>query len=74
MARHAHAFWRALLAWADTHAGFALFLHLDMVPTSGPVFAALREVCLVEDRPAAVVQRHAPLTSQGDDAAVSGSD
>ena len=53
-----HAFWRALLEWADVHAGIALFLHLDMLPTDGPVYAALRDVCLVDRRPAAVVQRH----------------
>jgi CelD/BcsL family acetyltransferase involved in cellulose biosynthesis len=53
-----HAFWRALLAWADAHAGIALFLHLDMLPSGGPLFAALRDVCLVQARPAAVVHRH----------------
>ncbi|WP_246844871.1 GNAT family N-acetyltransferase [Altererythrobacter sp. TH136] len=52
-----HAFWRALLRWADRHAGRALFLHLQGLPADGPLFAALRDVCAVEQRPAAVVQR-----------------
>jgi hypothetical protein len=57
-ARHEHTFWHALLGWADDHAGAALFLHLDALPTDGPLFAALRDVCTVERRPAAVVHRY----------------
>ncbi len=57
-AGHEHAFWRALLGWADRNAGFALFLHLDMMPTGGPLYAALRDVCIAEGRAAAVVQRY----------------
>lgn len=53
-----HALWRSLLSWADAHARAALFLHLEMLPTEGPVFAALRDVCRIEGRPAAVVHRH----------------
>jgi CelD/BcsL family acetyltransferase involved in cellulose biosynthesis len=56
-AGHEHAFWRELLAWADSHAGLALFLHLEALPADGPLYAALRDVCAVEARPAAVVQR-----------------
>ncbi|GGD98793.1 hypothetical protein GCM10011515_18310 [Tsuneonella deserti] len=56
-AGHEHAFWRDLLAWADTHSGVALFLHLDGLPADGPLYAALRDVCAVERRPGAVVHR-----------------
>jgi CelD/BcsL family acetyltransferase involved in cellulose biosynthesis len=52
-----HAFWRELLAWADRHAGLALFLHLEALPIEGPLYAALRDVCAVEQRAAAVVHR-----------------
>jgi hypothetical protein len=52
-----HAFWRELLGWADAHAGIALFLHLEGMPAEGPLYAALRDVCAFEHRPAAVVQR-----------------
>lgn len=57
-AGHEHAFWRALLGWADAHAGHALFFHLEALPTDGALFEALRDVCLVERRPAAVVHRY----------------
>jgi CelD/BcsL family acetyltransferase involved in cellulose biosynthesis len=56
-AGHEHAFWRELLAWADAHAKLALFLHLEALPAGGPLYAALRDVCAVEGRPAAVVHR-----------------
>ena len=56
-AGHEHAFWRELLTWADAHAGAALFLHLEALPANGPLYAALRDVCAVERRPAAVVHR-----------------
>ena len=56
-AGHEHAFWRALLAWADAHAGAALFLHFEQLPAGGPLYAALRDVCAAEARPAAMVQR-----------------
>ncbi|WP_259961870.1 GNAT family N-acetyltransferase [Tsuneonella litorea] len=65
-AGHEHAFWRALLGWADAHAGIALFLHLDLLPTGEPLFAALRDVCLVDARPAAVVHRHERAALQSD--------
>lgn len=57
-AGHEHAYWQALLGWADDHAGSALFLHLDALPTDGPLFAALRDVCTAERRSAAVVHRY----------------
>ena len=56
-AAHEHAFWRELLGWADRHAGIALFLHIEQLPADGPLYAALRDVCAVEHRPAAVVHR-----------------
>ena len=56
-AGHEHAFWRELLGWADAHAGTALFLHLERVPADGPLYRALRDVCVAEARPTAVVQR-----------------
>ena len=57
VAGHEHAFWRELLHWVDAHAGRALFLHLEGLPTEGPLYAALRDVCAVEHRAAAVVHR-----------------
>jgi CelD/BcsL family acetyltransferase involved in cellulose biosynthesis len=54
---HEHALWRELFAWADRHAGLALFLHLKALPADGPLYAALRDVCAFEGRPAAVVHR-----------------
>jgi CelD/BcsL family acetyltransferase involved in cellulose biosynthesis len=38
------AFWAAVLAWADAHAGPALFLHLPQMPLDGPLAAALKAV------------------------------
>lgn len=38
------AFWEALLAHFDAHAGSALFLHLPQLPAEGPVVAALTRV------------------------------
>jgi CelD/BcsL family acetyltransferase involved in cellulose biosynthesis len=52
-----HAFWEEVLAWADREAGKALFLHLADLPLDGPLFAALREVCAGQNRPAALVHR-----------------
>jgi len=54
---HEHRFWRELLGWADRNGGMALFLHLEQLPADGPLYAALRDVCAVEQRPAAEVQR-----------------
>lgn len=65
-AGHEHAFWRGLLGWADGHAGGALFLHLEALPVEGPLYAALREVCAVEQRPAAVVHRHSRALLRSD--------
>lgn len=50
-------FWRALLAWADTHAGRGLFLHLGAMPLSGPVHAALQAVLSEQGRLAGLVLR-----------------
>ncbi len=51
------AFWRALLAWADAHAGAGLFLHLAQIPLEGPLCEALRAVLTEQDRLAALVHR-----------------
>ena len=50
-------FWRALLDWADRHAGAALFLHLAHLPLAGPLHDALSEVLAEQGRPAALVHR-----------------
>ena len=50
-------FWRALLDWADRHAGKALFLHLARLPVDGALYSALRVVLAEEKRLAAVVHR-----------------
>ena len=51
------AFWRALLGWADRHAGAGLFLHLRQMPLSGPLHAALEAVLAEDGRTAALVHR-----------------
>lgn len=51
------AFWRAFLAWADAHAGSALFLHLAQVPLQGPLFEALQAVLAEQGRLAGLVHR-----------------
>jgi CelD/BcsL family acetyltransferase involved in cellulose biosynthesis len=51
------AFWRALLGWADRHAGAALFLHLRGLPLTGPLHAALEQVLAEQRRQAEVVHR-----------------
>ena len=50
-------FWRALLAWADAHAGRALFLHLAQMPLAGPLYDGLQAVLAEQDRLAATVHR-----------------
>ena len=50
-------FWRELFAWADAHAGGALFLHLDRLAEDGPLLAALTRIADDEGRECAVVQR-----------------
>ena len=52
-----HAFWRALLEWADAKAGHALFLHLTGLPLAGALHAALVEVLAETVRPAGLVFR-----------------
>lgn len=51
------AFWRAVLAWADRHAGAALFLHLPDIPLEGPLHRALANVLAEQGRSAALVHR-----------------
>jgi hypothetical protein len=48
-------FWRAMLCWADAHAGPSLFLHLRTMTTGRPVHAALNSVVATEARSAALV-------------------
>ncbi|WEK47695.1 MAG: GNAT family N-acetyltransferase [Candidatus Andeanibacterium colombiense] len=50
-------FWRAVLGWADAHAGKALFLHLAQMPLDGPLDEALAAVLAEQKRPAALVHR-----------------
>ncbi len=52
-----HAFWRALLAWADAQPGHALFLHLSSLPLAGPLHGALTEVLAEQRRTAGLVHR-----------------
>jgi CelD/BcsL family acetyltransferase involved in cellulose biosynthesis len=62
------AFWRALLAWADRHAGSALFLHLAHLPLSGPLHDALDDVLAEHRRAAALVHREERALLASDDA------
>ncbi len=50
-------FWRALMSWADSNAGTALFLHLSHLPLDGPLYDALRIVLAEQSRPAALVHQ-----------------
>jgi CelD/BcsL family acetyltransferase involved in cellulose biosynthesis len=50
-------FWRAFLAWADAHAGLALFAHLPHVPLEGPLAAALQAECAAQGRRIELVHR-----------------
>jgi CelD/BcsL family acetyltransferase involved in cellulose biosynthesis len=44
------SFWSAVLDWADSHAGSALFLHLPQMPLAGPSHNALAVVCAEQSR------------------------
>jgi CelD/BcsL family acetyltransferase involved in cellulose biosynthesis len=50
-------FWRAMLAWADAHAGKSLFLHLAQIPLEGPLFQGLQQVLREQGRLSALVHR-----------------
>jgi CelD/BcsL family acetyltransferase involved in cellulose biosynthesis len=50
-------FWRALLDWADEHAGPGLFLHLAQLPLTGVLYEALQQVLHEQGRLAATVHR-----------------
>lgn len=52
---HEHAFWEALLKWADRQPGLALFLHLAHLPLNCALADALREVTDRGGRPAGLV-------------------
>jgi CelD/BcsL family acetyltransferase involved in cellulose biosynthesis len=56
-AGHERGFWEALLAWADTNAGRALFLHLPQLPLNGPLHSALIAICASQSRQTALVYR-----------------
>ncbi|RDC60467.1 hypothetical protein HME9302_01674 [Alteripontixanthobacter maritimus] len=66
-----HAFWGALLDWADRNAALALFLHCPDIPADGPIFAALRDVAIRHSRPAAIVQSYERALLKSDDDAES---
>ena len=51
-------FWKRLLSWCDDHAGTSLFLHCPLQHLAGPVFEALRDVVIEEERSASMVGRH----------------
>lgn len=51
-----HVFWSELLNWCDSNAQGALFLHIKDLPKDGALYAALRDVAIRDDRPAAIVQ------------------
>ena len=61
-------FWQALLDWADTAPGNALFLHLPAMPLEQPLTQALFDIAGNDNRNAALVMRerrallHSPLT------------
>lgn len=50
-------FWRAVLAYADAHAGLSLFLHLSQIPLEGALYDALVEVLTEQGRHHALVHR-----------------
>lgn len=54
---HETRFWRALIAQLERHLGSALFLHLPLLPTEGPLYAALIEVLTEQGRTGRVVVR-----------------
>jgi hypothetical protein len=50
-------FWRSVLEWADSNPALSLFLHLDEIALSGPVYAGLESVLEAERRTWGVVER-----------------
>lgn len=54
---YAKRFWRALIAEVEGHLGSALFLHLPLLPTEGPLYGALTEVLAEDRRASAIVAR-----------------
>lgn len=50
-------FWQALLDWADTICGKAMFLHLPSMPLDQPLTQALFDLASAENRTAALVMR-----------------
>lgn len=60
------AFWSALLAWTDEHAGMRLFLHLLQVPGEGALYAALVRTLAAEQRPITLVRSEARALLKSD--------
>ena len=50
-------FWRALLDWADANAGLSLFLHLDEIALTGPVYESMSSVLAADGREWGIVER-----------------
>jgi CelD/BcsL family acetyltransferase involved in cellulose biosynthesis len=63
---HEARFWRALIAEVERGSGTALFLHLPMVPTDGPLYAALQSVLAEQRRPHAEVARESRALLRSD--------
>ncbi len=61
-----HVFWSELLNWCDSNAQGALFLHIKDLPKDGVLYAALRDVAIRDDRPAAIVQHEKRALLQSD--------
>ncbi|MFM5931677.1 MAG: GNAT family N-acetyltransferase [Novosphingobium sp.] len=60
------AFWRALLAWADSQGGTGLFLHLPQMPLDGVLAQALRAELRAQGRIHGVVQQEDRALLQSD--------
>lgn len=50
-------FWRALFDWADANAGLSLFLHLDEIALTGPVYESMQSVLAADGRAWGIVER-----------------
>ena len=55
---HERAFWEALLAYCDAHAGRGLFFHLDCFALDDPASRTLFNLCEEQRRRCDVVRRH----------------
>jgi hypothetical protein len=57
-------FWRALLDWANKHAGTRLFLHLEHLPRDGALLTSLERALAYEGREAVTASEPAPRAAQ----------